>query len=255
MKHALAFFLFALFLSSCDFNKKISDKVHGTWAISYTKTMEYQNPKNTINSVDSDVDKKLNNLKYVIDTKEKIASRLSNDELNLAERFRVVEETDKTITLNIDGRIEVFEILSDGSLLICPMLGGVKKCVVLTRESNSVATPQLKAKKQERGEGTEQYRQLFITPDLAIFSSILPKEEGKHISLIFSVSSGQELDISIIQKHSQNIRDAITAIIATKTADELMRPNSLESIILTSLAQVTGISSGVEVEITKKDIF
>lgn len=255
MKRALIFFLFALLLSSCDFNKKISDKIHGTWAISYARTLEYQSPKSNISSMDSDIDKKLTGLKYVIDMKENIASRIKDDELNVAERFRVAEETDKTITLNIDGRIEVFEILANGDLLICPILGGAKNCVVLIRESNSVATPLKNAKNKDNADVVERHKLPFIAPDIAVFTSILPKEKGKYISLMFSVSSGQELDISIIQKHGQNIRDAITAIIATKTADELMRQNSLESIILTSLAQVTGISSGVEVEITKKDIF
>jgi len=136
-------------LVACIGEKSTLERVHGTWEFDYKKTWEFRNPGKVY--TDPGSTRLLDGVFVALDSKEQTFTIVyefgqKNDSIT---RYMVSKEEKDKVFLNIDNAVESFEVRNDDTLLSCPLLGGVQKCMVYIRKSGNTKSIEDVKKRRE----------------------------------------------------------------------------------------------------------
>lgn len=233
--------LLCLFLQSC-VDSGVESSLDGKWVLSYAKTCEYREPdariipfrniRNSTNDIES----------IFFDTGNKSISFSFISRETKKNRYRVIKNEKNIFIFDNDGKHLSIESYGDNAILMCPSGGSAKQCSVFIAAKAFGAT-------------NPDKDVVYIESNVSIYTGIKSVGVEKYIAVSLVFSSKNKEDILLVAGEILRIKDSIAEALSSKTPTELEDTGPIKNIILTSLAQVTGISSGVEVEITKKDIF
>lgn len=234
--------LICFFLQACLSGREFERSLNGEWIFSYKMTHEYRSPddnfSNFINARTAIND--IAAVTFNTDGRTISFDFFSGDKKT--SRYRVIKDEKSILVINNEGTNLSFEPYGKDAILMCPLGASARRCSVL------VAARKIEDLNPDRDVA-------YIESNVAIYTGIKSLNVDKYIGVSFVFSSKSKKDVLLIASGILGIKDAIADKISSKTPSELENDDLIKSIALTSIAQVTGISSGIEVEITKKDIF
>lgn len=233
--------LICFFLQACLSGRDFERYLNGEWIFSYKMTHEYRNPddrfSNFINARAAIND--IEAVTFNVDGRTLSFDFFSGDKKT--SRYRVIKNEKTILAINSEGANLSFEPYGKDAILMCPLGASARRCSVL------VAARKIEDLNPDKGVA-------YFESSVAIYTGIKSLDVDKYIGVSFVFSSKSKKDVLLIASDILGIKDAIADKISSKTPSELEDDGLIKSIALASITQVTGISSGIEVEITKKDI-
>lgn len=121
-----------LVIVGCFFDGDVEKKIDGQWNFSLKRTVEYKNPSEKIDE-NSAIAIAMNKSYLMIDSNEKIVRTDINSGKDESYRYRVIKKEKDSLIFSFNDTVEVFEIMKDGSLLMCPLNTGLKNCLVFVK--------------------------------------------------------------------------------------------------------------------------
>ena len=132
-------FMVTLSLVACS-ERPVIERIHGTWRFDRKATWEFKHPGTKYDKEEDGAASFIGDTVIAIDTKKQVFSIKFDrkfEKTDAIQSYIVISEDKYKVNLKLDDTIESFEIRKNGTLLLCPPIGSMQKCMAYMKKSSN----------------------------------------------------------------------------------------------------------------------